>query len=469
MNPSLSRRQFLRRVSLGGAAALLAACGGEPAAPSDTAQTTPAAGAAATQPAVEATQPAAADTQVPATSGAAKQVVRFTMFGHPQIAEQMVEEFNKANPDIEVQFERSEGQGYGEKITAALSSGDAWDVFRAPATFPTRFGPKGVLEDLSPYISADTKYPASGYLDGALDTWKVEGKIYGIPVWALTMWLFYNKKLFDAAGVAYPTPQTTWEEYAAMAEKLTVRDGSGAVTQYGSNGFGGWTLPVAQDVWSGGGCFYYTDDKTKICVDDPKTIKVLGDEAALMNVAKVHPSPLNPPSSPVSLLSGKVASELNGNWLPWDNHEQWSDDFDATLTPLRDGKRVNCYFPDAFVMNSASQVKEAAYRWIAWWANDPASWALQGKVVAPAVKAQYENPELSKAWLVKPYPPGLIAQIEEHAKTARLWSAEPHADQFENEVWYPEIDKLWRNVASAEEVAKTITAKGNELLAKPIE
>ncbi|HEU5013818.1 MAG TPA: extracellular solute-binding protein, partial [Roseiflexaceae bacterium] len=144
----LTRRQFLQRMSAGGAGLLLAACGGAPPEQPSAAQPTSQSGGDASQ------------AQAPAATGA-KQVVRFTMFGHPQLAEQMVAKFNETHPNIEVQFERSEGQGYNEKISAAIASGDAWDVFRAPNTFPTRFGPKGVLEDLTQYINSDTKYPAS--------------------------------------------------------------------------------------------------------------------------------------------------------------------------------------------------------------------------------------------------------------------------------------------------------------------
>lgn len=448
ITPTLSRRQFLQRASLGAVGIVLAACGAQPPAASQ--------------------QGGQTATQAPGQTGGAKQVVRFTMYGHPQIAEEMVAKFNATHPNIEVRFERSEGQGYAEKITTALASGDAWDVFRAPNTFPNRFGPKGAIADLAQFINADTKYPTSMYLDGALDSWKVDGKIYGLPTWALTQWLFYNKKLFDEAGLAYPTPQTTWEEYVAMTEKLTKRESDGSITQYGANGWGSWTLPLAQDAWSAGGCFYYNKDKTAICLDDP-TVKVLQDEADLMNKLKVHPSALNPPSSPVSLLSKKVATELNGNWLPWDNREQWSEDFDATLTPLRNGKRVNVFFPDTFVINSGSKVQEAAYAWMSWFAADPDSWALQGKVVAPVVKPQYEDSALRSTWLVAPYPKGFIDLTLEHSKSAKLWTAEPHADQFESEIWYPEIDKLWRDQATAQQVAATVVEKGNGLLAKPLE
>jgi multiple sugar transport system substrate-binding protein len=452
MKPRLSRREFLQRLGLGAAGALLTACGGQPSAQ-------PGATAAA------AAQPSAA------APGAAqqKQVVRFTMFGHPQLAEQMVAKFNQTHPDIEVQFERSEGQGYAEKLSAAIAGGNAWDCFRAPSTFPSRFGPKGVIVDLAPFINNDKQYPADLYIEGALDVWNVDGKRYGLPVWALTMWLYYNKKLLDEAGVPYPTPQTTWEEYVEMTKKLTKSDSNGTITQYGANGWGGWTLPVAQDVWSAGGCFYYNENKTAICVNDAKTVNVLQDEADLFHVHKVHPSPLNPPTSPVSLLSGKVATELNGDWMVWDNHEQWKQEFDATLTPLRDGKRMNCYQPDAFVINSTSKVQEAAYKWISWWAADPDSWAIQGRVVFPLTKRQYEDPKLRETWLLEPRPPHMIELALESAKNARLWPVEGHASEFESTIYYPEIDKLWRNQAKAKDVCDTITTKGNQLMSKPVE
>ncbi len=153
-----------------------------------------------------------------------------------------------------------------------------------------------------------------------------------------------------------------------------------------------------------------------------------------------------------------------------DNREQWNyEEFDATLTPPRNGGRVNVYFPDPLVIDARSKVKEAAYRWISWFAADPASWAIQGKVVFPVTKRQYEDPALRETWLVEPRPPGMIEWALQHAENSRLWRVGPHASEFETTVYYPEIDALWRDVATAEEVTETIMAKGNEMLAQPIE
>lgn len=455
MKRTVTRRKLFSLMGMSTAITMLAACAPKAV------ETTPA-------PAVSEPARTAAPAATAALPQKEKQVVRFTMYGHPNLAEEMVDRFNETHEGIQVQFERSEGQGYEEKLAAALAGGGAWDCFRADRVFATRFGPKGALLDLTPFEEADTVYPEDLYIPGALDVWNVGGKRYGLPGYCMTMWLYYNKKLFDEASVPYPTEKTTWEEYVEMCKALTKTDSNGMITQYGANGWGSWTLPVAQDVWSAGGCFYYNNDLTAICMDDPLTIKVLQDEADLMNVYKVHPSSLNPPTTPATLLSKKVATQIDGDWYPWDQRDQWSEDFDATLTPLRDGKRLNCYMPDAFVVNSASKVPEGAYRWISWFAADPESSAIQGKVIFLVTKRAYEDVDLREKWLTT-RPPTMQKLALESMQNMRLWRVEPHASEFENTIYTPEIDRLWRNKATAEEVCKAITQKGNELMAKPIE
>jgi multiple sugar transport system substrate-binding protein len=397
------------------------------------------------------------------------EVVTFTMYGHPEMAEEMVALFNETHPGIEVRFERSEGQGYTEKVLAMIAGGIAPDVFRTSPNEALRFGIKDVVVEMTPFIEADTEYPADLYLPGVIDAISYEGKTYGLPVWCLTMWLYYNKRLFDEAGLDYPTPETTWEEFVAMAEALTITDDSGNITQFGANGLGSWQMPIAQDAWSNGGNYYYNDDLTAFDMDSPETIQVLEDEAAVMNVLKAHPSPLSPPSTPVSLLSKKVAMQWDGDWLVWDQRDQWADEFDATLCPLRNGNRVNIYWPDPMVINKNARSKEAAYRWISWFAADPASWEIQGSVVFPVTKRQYEDPALRDSWLRAPRPQGMLDHALEHSQNMKLWRVEPHSTEFENNIYWPEIDKIWRNAAPAQEVCETITRKGNELINNPID
>lgn len=447
MVKKLSRREFMKIAAVGASGAVLASCG------------------APQTPAPATDEPVA---QPPAPE---KQIVTFTMYGHPGMVEEMVPLFNETHPDVEVRFERSEGQGYWEKLAASVAAGTAWDAFRGDQVRALNWGPKNVIADVTSFIQNDTTYPASDYLPGILDVYNVGGKNYGIPTWCLTMWLFYNKNLFDEAGVAYPTNETTWDEHVEMGKQLTKTDGAGRITQYGTNGWEGWTFPVIQVVWSNGGCFYYSDDMQGICVDNPQTAEALQDIADLIHVHKTNPSPLNPPTSPVGLLSDNVAMEANGDYLPWDNNELFTekyDSLDAVQCPTRNGNRQNVYWPDAFLVNANSRVQEGAYKWCAWFGSDPASIAIQCKVVFPVTKRAYEDQAIAATWLKPPRPPGMIAAALDHSQTARLWYGEAHLPDLDG-VYYGEIGRLWNNDASAQEVVADMQKLMEEVMAQPVD
>jgi ABC-type glycerol-3-phosphate transport system substrate-binding protein len=277
--------------------------------------------------------------------------------------------------------------------------------------------------------------------------------------------------MFDEAGLAYPTNETTWDEYVEMAKKLTKRDAAGNITQYGTNGWEGWTFPVAQVVWSNGGHFYYTDDKKGIAINDPRTADAMQDIADLIHVHQTNTSPLNPPTSPVGLLSDNVATQADGDWLPWDQKDVFTEKYDyldAVQCPTRDGKRVNIYWPDSFLVNAQSKVQEGAYQWCSWFACDPAATAIQCKVVFPVTKKAYADDAIAKTWLKAPRPAGMIAAAREHSKQSRLWYGELHLPDLDG-VYYGEIGRLWNNEASAQEVCDDMQKLMEEVMAQPVE
>jgi multiple sugar transport system substrate-binding protein len=449
MAKKLSRREFMKMAAIGASGAVLASCG---------VQETPTPAPVSDQPAA---QPAAPE----------KQVVTFTMYGHPGMVEEMVPLFNAAHPEVEVRFERSEGQGYWEKLAASIAGGAAWDSFRGDQVRALNWGPKNVIADLTSLVESDTTYKRDDYLPGVLDVYNVGGKIYGVPTWCLTMWLFYNKNLFDEAGVSYPTNNTTWDEYVEMAKALTKTEPDGRITQYGTNGWEWWTFPVAQVVWSNGGGFYYNQDLTGIDVNNPKTAQALQDITDLIHVHKTNPSPLNPPTSPVGLLSDNVATEANGDYFPWDNNELFTEKYDyldAVQCPTRNGQRVNIYWPDAFHVNAKSNVKEGAYKWCAWFGSDPQAIEIQCKVVFPVTKKAYEDPAVAATWLKAPRPPGMIASALDHSKSARLWYGEGHLPDLDG-VYYGEIGQLWNNEAPATDVVASMQQLMEDVMAEPLD
>jgi ABC-type glycerol-3-phosphate transport system substrate-binding protein len=93
------------------------------------------------------------------------------MYGHPGMVEEMVPLFNETHPDVEVQFERSEGQGYWEKLSASIAGGTAWDCFRGDQLRALGWGPKNVIADVKPFMDIDATYPLDGYLPGIIDVY----------------------------------------------------------------------------------------------------------------------------------------------------------------------------------------------------------------------------------------------------------------------------------------------------------
>ena len=78
------------------------------------------------------------------------------------------------------------------------------------------------------------------------------GKVYGVPALVDNLALVYNKKVFDAAGVAYPSATWTWDDFRTAAKKLTDTGRKQYGWAYVADGFGGHDLAVARDALAGG-------------------------------------------------------------------------------------------------------------------------------------------------------------------------------------------------------------------------
>src|SRR5262245_53030282 len=114
------------------------------------------------------------------------------------------------------------------------------------------------------------------------------GKIYGVYSGADTHLLYYNKTLFDAAGLDYPTAEWTWDTFLENAKKLTVVEGD-RTTQWGtalSILVASWGM--SNLVWEEGGDI--VDQRpfyTKLTLNNEPTIKVLKYIQDLVHVHKV--------------------------------------------------------------------------------------------------------------------------------------------------------------------------------------
>ena len=141
----------------------------------------------------------------------------------------IVDGFEAKHENIKINIVDIAASEYVSKLSTMLNGGADCDIvyIKDPDGTPS-FADKGQLEDLTSYVEADSLDTAKfvGYDDFNLDK-----KQAALPFKTDYYVLYYNKDIFDAANVAYPSNDMTWSDWEEMSEKLT--SGEGADKIYG--------------------------------------------------------------------------------------------------------------------------------------------------------------------------------------------------------------------------------------------
>lgn len=139
--------------------------------------------------------------------------------------------FTAKNPNIKIELVDKPSSEYTNNLSIMLNGGSDLDAFWIKDADTTlAMQKKGQLADLTEYIKKDN-INLSQY-NGLAKNFEFDGKTYGLPFRTDYYVLYYNKDLFDAAKVAYPTNDMTWDDFEAMSKKLT--SGQGADKKYGA-------------------------------------------------------------------------------------------------------------------------------------------------------------------------------------------------------------------------------------------
>ncbi|MFC1726363.1 extracellular solute-binding protein [candidate division KSB1 bacterium] len=136
-----------------------------------------------------------------------------------KISNKIAAEFERLNPGLQVIIE-SIPSNYNEKIMMMIASGTPPDVFILDSNQLPAYINKDLLLDLSPYLE-EAGYDTTLYYRNILSIAQRNDKLYALPNDFTTLVVYYNKDLFDDAGVEYPGPDWTWDDFLDKAKKLT--------------------------------------------------------------------------------------------------------------------------------------------------------------------------------------------------------------------------------------------------------
>lgn len=336
---------------------LLAAC--TPATPQATA-----APASNTNPTVGATTAPAEPTKAAVAEPVKIKVVSFLTYDeNKEGAEaQVVAAFQKAHPEIVVDFQLLPYADYFTSLKTWIAGGTAPDVASLDLSMLQEMAASGSLVDLSPMVKADN-YDLSAYYQSTLDMFQNNGGQYGLPASYSNVVMYYNKKLFDGAGLPYPDEKMDWATFIETAKKLTKdTNGDGTIDTFGTARLW-WPYYMLLT-----GATPFNADATQCTLTDQNAIDGFQAMVDLTLKDKVAPSAndLAAQDDWHMFEGGRIAMYPIGPWSINEFNDVIKDfDWDATTLPIGpNGKKVTFLFGNAYSVLSSSKQQEAAFEFM---------------------------------------------------------------------------------------------------------
>ncbi|MFT4007651.1 MAG: extracellular solute-binding protein [Lacrimispora sp.] len=237
-----------------------------------------------------------------AASGEKKEVVIWDYFetdAQKAMMQSLIEGFNSSQDQFTASHVYVPFSDYEKQLTLGIASGELPDMVIMDGCGMASFIELGLMADIS---DADIKWDE--YIQGPMDSTMLNGKHYGIPFATNCTALFYNKDLFDAAGIAYPDENTTWEDFRTMAKALT-KDG---VTGFGNAAVGTdeGTFQCLQWLYTAGGTY-------KVIKGGVKAYQLMQD---MIKEGSWTKESVNWTQSDVNnnFMAGNIAMQQNGPW-----------------------------------------------------------------------------------------------------------------------------------------------------------
>ena len=243
--------------------------------------------------------------------------------------------FEKEHPNVTIDIQVTPYEQYFTKLQTAATGGSAPDVFWMNGPNFPLYASNGQLAPLD--TDTDTAVDPADYPQGLIDLYSSDGTLYGAPKDFDTIAVWYNKDLFDAAGVAYPADGWTWEDFTAAAAKLTdpAKGQYGiAAAQYGQQNYYDSIVQAGGEVISA--------DGTKSGYGSPEALAGVELWTDLIAAGSSPTAEQMIDTDPQDLfLSGKLAMFQNGSWMA-PTYGESSDIADAVdVAPLAAGPTGN--------------------------------------------------------------------------------------------------------------------------------
>jgi multiple sugar transport system substrate-binding protein len=292
------------------------------------------------------------------------------------LVEKIYRDFEKENPGIVVKEESIPGE-YVPKVSLAFIAGVEPDILMLDASSSALFINSGIVTDLTPFVAKDQDFSLKDFYPNVVDITRRGNKLYAIPNDFTPMVVYYNKKLFEKAGVPYPKPGWTFEDFRRIAKALTIPGATkdDPPRQAGFS-FTNWPAGWVMWIWNNGGDHMSPDGKHAVgYLDGPKSVEAVDFLRKLILEDRVAPSLSQAASLGVDLFAnGEAAMTVSGHWSmvgykaapkgPDGKPKITWDDLGVVEMPHTIPQPQTVMYESGYAIGSHCKNKEAAWKFI---------------------------------------------------------------------------------------------------------
>lgn len=347
-------------------------------------------GCTSTEAPVATEEPAATEEPTAAEPVTVKYMTFSAAPDHIADLEAMIAAFEKENPGIKVDYETVGWDDYFTKLQTQVASKTESDTFELNYENFVTYASKNALYDMDALMAKDTAFDPSVFNETALNAFQLNGKQYGLVESFSNVVMFYNKDLFDAAGVAYPDPSWTWQDELAAAQKLTDAD-AGVWGTFAPIQFWEFYKTIEQN---GGKIF--NEDKTEVLIDSKENVETLTWMIDKINKYNVTPNDakMSGQSDGDMFKAGKIAMLRSGIWM-FGSFADADFNWDIALEP-GNTQKAHHFFSNGVAISKNTKNPDAAWEWVKFYTSSQEAAEIR-------VASSWELPALTNETLLAAY------------------------------------------------------------------
>jgi multiple sugar transport system substrate-binding protein len=312
--------------------------------------------------------------------------------------------YEREHPDIKIDMVVVPFEDYPQKLATLQAAGELPDILALEEHRVLEYGSLGIIKDLRAEFSARGLNIDDHYIAGQM--FKSGDKVYGTGAAGSMILMFYNKKLLQQAGIAFPSTDVTrpwnWDQFLSAAQKLT-KDNRGRtpvdpgfdlnnVVQWGAR-VNGWWLYTLPWLYSAGSSMANAEG-TALEITKPAGIDAMQKWADLTNRYHVGAPDGTFPSTTAALMNDQVGIMFEGQWAFGDFTKEGYDVGYAQI-PSISGKASNMVWGAAMVLTS--KASSAAFDYFYWTQNTARDIEnMEAWNAAHSVQQQYSGVVLTK-------------------------------------------------------------------------